>query len=177
VAGWRGALGAVDAANRRRLDILAPDGTLRDFAHSAVVELDAGESPQPLGSALAEASASDDRFTLEVRDEPDGRRTVVAGESTDPALLVLNDGFDPGWSATLMVTGRQDVPAPLRVHRVNRLMRGVVVPTGRWLVEFRFQSVEESWGIWLAASLGLPGLCLLAWRGRRFAGRGIRETV
>lgn len=177
VAGWRGALGAVDAANRRRLEILAPDGKLRDFAQSAVVELDAGESPPPLGSALADASASDDRVALEVRDEPDGRRTVVAGESPEPALLVLNDGFDPGWSATLMVTGRQDVPAPLRVHRVNRLMRGVVVPTGRWLVEFRFQSVEESWGIWLAASLGLPGLCLLAWRGRRFAGRGIRETI
>lgn len=177
LAGWRGAFGAVDAANRRRRHILAPDGKLRDFAQSAVVELDAGESPPLLGSALADASASDDRFALEVRDEPDGRRTVVVGESLEPALLVLNDGFDPGWSATLMVAERQAVPEPLRVHRVNRLMQGVVVPAGRWLVEFRFQSVEESWGIWLAASLGLPGLCFLAWRGRRVAGREIRETI
>lgn len=156
---------------RRR--ILEKDGRPRNFAHSAVVELAAGERP-PSHSLMLDGrgNPADGAFACRVREEPGGQRTVVEGESTEIALLVLNDAFDPGWTATL-TTSVSTQPGPnsssrsVPVYRVNRLMRGVIVPAGRWSVDFRFRSTAETQGLWLAIGIGVPGLCLLAWIRRR----------
>jgi hypothetical protein len=155
---------------RRR--ILEKDGRPRNFAHSAVVELTAGERPPSHGLMLDGRDPVDGAFACRVREESGGERTVVEGESTETALLVLNDAFDPGWTATLTTsastsTGPSTSSRSVPVFRVNRLMRGVIVPAGRWSVDFRFRSTAETQGLWLAMGMGVPGLCLLAWIRRR----------
>jgi hypothetical protein len=69
---------------------------------------------------------------------------VIDADANRPGLLVLTDDFYPGWKATL--DGRA-VP----IHRVDFLLRGVVLPPGRHLVEFRYQ--PASWTIGWIVSL------------------------
>lgn len=51
--------------------------------------------------------------------------------SNAPALLVLSEVYSRRWRAT--VNG-----APVRIHKVDGLLRGVVVPAGASTVEFRY---------------------------------------
>lgn len=177
--------------DRRRRDVLVVSGGPRDFARSAVVELAAGERPPPVRFSRDASSTAADRWVCQVLDERAGTRTVVAGESSTAALLVLNDAYDAGWTATLRVesptnmtesatadvAGTRLSSRSVPVYRVNRLMRGVVVPAGRWSVEFRYRSMPETLGSWLAAGLGVPGLYLLAWMRRRVGGGGTAGTI
>ena len=60
------------------------------------------------------------------------KHIVLTATNTTPAVLLLNDKFDPQWTVT--VDGK---PAPLL--RCNFLMRGVYLPTtGPHTVDFRF---------------------------------------
>jgi len=52
-----------------------------------------------------------------------GNELVALADCPSPALLVINQAFDPGWSAR--VDGK-----PLRILRVNAVVQGVVVPPG-----------------------------------------------
>jgi hypothetical protein len=86
---------------------------------------DGAESP--LGPALAAI----------VRDEPD--RVAVETSSGQPAWLVLNDTYAPGWSATV-----DEAPAP--VYRANALVRAVPVGAGRHRVELVYAPVSVKAG-------------------------------
>lgn len=92
-----------------------------------------------------------------VRDEPSDVALDVAASA--PGVLVLNDAWAPGWSAT--VDG-----APASILRANWLARAVAVPEGRHRVAFRYRTplLREGWA--LAGALGLG---LLAWAARRAA--------
>ena len=57
---------------------------------------------------------------------------VLKAESATPAVLLLNDRFDPDWKVS--VDGK---PAPML--RCNYIMRGVALEKGTHTVEFRFQ--------------------------------------
>ncbi len=59
-------------------------------------------------------------------------RVVIEAETTAPGLLVLADAYYPGWQVS--INGKES-----RIHRTNRVMRGVVLPKGRHTVEFRYQ--------------------------------------
>lgn len=61
----------------------------------------------------------------------ENERVVVEAAAGQRGILVLNDAFHPGWRAT--VDGK-----PAKVHRVNQIMRGVILPPGDHVVEFRF---------------------------------------
>ena len=77
---------------------------------------------------LTTTAGGGDPGTADVRAvEPE--RMEVAVAAARPALLVTSDVFLPGWRAR--VDGRE-VP----VERVDYLLRGVVVPAGRHVVEF-----------------------------------------
>lgn len=85
-------------------------------------------------------------------------------ETTSPArqLLVLSEGFDPGWLAS--IDGQ-----PVPVVRVNGDFLGCVVPAGERRVELRFRPSSLATGQLLSwCGVGLTGL-VVAWS--FFAGR------
>ena len=75
---------------------------------------------------------------------------------------MLADSWYPGWKAT--VDGRD-----AEVHRVDYLIRGVVVPPGRHRVELRYQpaSWRAGWILSLVTALGLTAAVLVPLRRRR----------
>ena len=75
--------------------------------------------------------APDGHATIE-RYEPEAVRVRV--ETPSPAVLVLLDAFDEGWTA-MLETGN-DIP----IMRANVLARAVVVPAGMHLVTFRYET-------------------------------------
>jgi hypothetical protein len=80
-----------------------------------------------------------------------GERVTVAASSDGPALLVLNDIFAEGWTATLD-------GAPVEILPANYLARGVWMPAGQHRVTFTYRTPGLSQGLLL---LGL-GLALVA---------------
>ena len=109
------------------------------------------EGPVPAGHAAAGGDAR-------VVDESP-TSVAIATRSTAPALLVLNDVFTEGWTATL--DGE-----PATIQPANYLARGVWVPAGEHRVVFRYRTplLREGWAL-LAA--GACALALAALRGRR----------
>lgn len=71
------------------------------------------------------------------------RRVVIQSSTPQRALLVLNDTYYPGWLA--MIDGISEPIFP-----VNIRFRGVVVPEGEHIVEFRYQ--PRSYRIGIAVS-------------------------
>ena len=65
---------------------------------------------------------------------------VLRASLPKPGLLVLSEGYYPGWRAS--VDG-EDAP----IHRVNVMMRGVVLPAGDHDVVFRFRSATIRAGL------------------------------
>ena len=77
---------------------------------------------------------------------------VLKGEVKTPAVLLLNDKYDPNWQ--VLVDGH---PAPLL--RCNYLMRGVQVPPGEHVIEFRFAVPADALYVSLAAVVVGLALC------------------
>jgi len=85
-------------------------------------------------------------------------------ETPQPAVLVLLDAFDKGWTATL----ENGVEFP--IMRANALVRSVVVPAGTYLVTFSYETPLLKAGAWvsLAGVLLCTGILSHArWRLRR----------
>jgi hypothetical protein len=78
--------------------------------------------------------------------------------------LVLSDVYYPGWHAT--VDGR-----PVRIDRVDYLLRGVAVPAGSHRVEFSYDpsSFRIGWVVSLVVLLILVAMTVLGVRRRRLA--------
>jgi hypothetical protein len=76
-------------------------------------------------------------------------RAVVKTRTNTPAFLVLSDVFYPGWQVRL--DGQ-----PAKIFPTNYVQRGVPVPAGEHLVEFRFRplSFRLGVGITMAAFFG-----------------------
>lgn len=154
-----------DCRARERLltQIAYPCAALPDLFHAAVLEL-------PAGGALPEGTTASDPAT----DEPsppadecrivhdDAQRVVVEARLDRPGLLVLADTFTRDWSARVATEG-----AALRdasILRTNHVHRGVPLPAGRSVVEFRYASrtfawsaaiTLAAWGAWAVAALRL----------------------
>lgn len=107
---------------------------------------DGGEIPQQWGTGLI---GEEESVAVTARDSL--RTELTAKVQGAPALVVLSDVFYPGWK--LFVDG---VETP--ILRVNRLMRGVVIPPG----EHRILYVYEPMSVRLGAGLTLLGLIGLA---------------
>jgi hypothetical protein len=93
------------------------------------------------------------------RDDPTHVELEVAAVA--PAVLVLNDAWAPGWSATVDGT-----PAP--VLRADWLARAVAVPEGRHRVAFRYRTPLLLEG---AATAGALAMGVAAWVALRAARR------
>jgi membrane protein YfhO len=116
-----------------------------DASRQAVVEGDALALPPG-------AAASRD---VEVRSRRNDE-VLLHASLAEPGLLVLSEGYYPGWQATI-----DGEPAP--IHRVNVMMRGVVLPAGEHDVAFRFRSRTIRAG----ALVSLAALLALALARRR----------
>ena len=87
------------------------------------------------------------------------KKIIFEANATGPAVLLLNDKYDPHWRVT--VDGQ-----PAELLRCNFLMRGVAVPAGRHTVEFDFSLPSKPLYVTLSAlGIGLLlGLGLLGWQ-------------
>jgi hypothetical protein len=94
--------------------------------------------PAPEGRAVVE------------RYDPEDVRVRV--DTPQPAVLVLLDAFDQGWTATL------ESGVELPILRANALVRAVVVPAGTHVVAFSYQAPLLKAGAW--ASLAGVLLCI-----------------
>ncbi|MBC7852904.1 MAG: hypothetical protein IAF94_05670, partial [Pirellulaceae bacterium] len=132
-------LGALDG---RAADVLFPTDPLtrqrksRDFRTTAVVESD---DPANLLSTLRDASIPpvEEKCRVTVS-EP--TRVEVEVTLSRPGLVVLGDTYAPGWVALLR--SAEDAPAArkeVRIHRTNRIFRGVVVPAGRHVLTYEYR--------------------------------------
>jgi hypothetical protein len=74
------------------------------------------------------------------------RRIVLQAKADSPAVLLLNDRFDPIWKVS--VDGK-----PEKLLRCNYLMRGVYLQPGSHTVEFRFRPPANAFYVSVAAAV------------------------
>jgi hypothetical protein len=79
------------------------------------------------------------------------RKVLIEADLPDAGLLVLADVYYPGWKA--FVDGKES-----KIHRTDYVMRGVFVPAGRHVVEFRYDPLSFKAG----AIISLASLLLIA---------------
>ena len=141
----------------RTSEILFPKGRTRDFRHSAVIEastdnfvIDGATDRFKLADG---AGATNENSCQIVRDDP--QYVVIEVELKQPSLVVLADQFYPGWQLKVAI---HQAPAAhrTRILRVNRIMRGAVLPAGRHRLEYRYRPTSfyvgavismVSWGL------------------------------
>src|SRR5207237_1428498 len=80
------------------------------------------------------------------------KRLVFQTEAAAPAVLLLNDRYDPNWQVT--VDGK-----PAELLRCNFIMRGVQVPAGQHRVEFSFAPPVK--GLYVSLTAVVVGIGLL----------------
>jgi len=113
-----------------------------DFLNGEVDVIEASDARLP-GPSIGGA-ATIERYT------PEDVRVHI--QTPQPAVLILLDAFDKGWTATL------ETGAALPILRANVLVRAVVVPAGHHTVTFSYQTPLLKVGAW--ASLAGVLLCL-----------------
>ena len=87
-------------------------------------------------------------------------RVTVSVKMETPGMVVLADLWDQGWRAYL-----EGKPVP--ILRANHALRGVVLPAGAAMLEFRYEPASLTWGLRLAAVAAvilLLGVGLSVWR-------------
>ena len=110
-------------------------------------------------SGVAAISTNDNAGTVDFKSYSPTDITFAATTPT-PSVMLLNDKFDPGWSAT--VDGQ---PAP--VLRCNFIMRGVYLSPGSHTVELKYRQPTTPLYVTLAgflAAIGLAGFLLVTGR-------------
>lgn len=110
----------------------------------------------PVASATSSGETNGNSGTLEFASYAP-KDIVLKAEAKAPAVLLLNDRFDPNWFVT--VDGK-----PETLLRCNYLMRGVYVPAGAHRIEFKFQPPMRPFYVSLVAvctGLLLCGLLLV----------------
>jgi hypothetical protein len=115
----------------------------------------------PLTTALVEGRPPELREGAAPQEPAEARieryddvRVTVRGATSRPGLLVLTDSHDPGWEATLN-------GAPVAVHPTDALFRGVYLPAGEFLVEFRYR--PDAFRLGLVVSLTAAALWAAIW--------------
>jgi hypothetical protein len=131
-----------------------PGRDLPWLGDTAVVEV-AGGRPAFDVTVPAEAAAESCRIVI---DEP--RRVVVEATLAAPGLVVLADTFHPDWR--LRVTTGAEPPRDVEPLRVNRILRGCLLPAGRHVLEYQHRSAtfERS-----AVVSGAAWIAVFAWGG------------
>ena len=101
------------------------------FDHRLEVALDAS-------SGRAASPPQDDAGHAEIVARRSDRLTVAVA-ARSPGVLVVTEGYDPGWRAWV-----DGAPAP--VWRANAIFRAVPVGEGDHRVEMRYRPPSVAWG-------------------------------
>jgi hypothetical protein len=169
VYGWEPRVSLVHTWAQADRPADALDGVLNprfDPARTAYVEQDPGIAATPdatAGSAVLRELTPED-----VR---------IAVDTSSPALVVVRNSYDPGWSAA--VDGR---PVPLIA--TDYLVQGVAVPAGRHEIRLVYRDDDVMRGalagivVWFTLVASIPAALLLERRARRRpdgAPNGVRQ--
>jgi hypothetical protein len=132
--------------------------SLRAAAHSVGEEIAAGRDTVVVEASIAPAASPGVVVSVERRAE----RIAVEAESAEPALLVVNDAFAPGWTAS--IDG-----SPAEILAADVLVRAVRWPAGRHRLVMRYEPPEVALGVAVsggAVAVALAILLLQRWRRR-----------
>lgn len=88
--------------------------------------------------------------------EENSQRLRLSAKMTTTGLVVVGDRYDSDWQAT--VDGK-----PAAVHRVNYMLRGVVVPKGDHEIELVYRPAAFYLGVRIFFAMGLLILVLVVW--------------
>jgi len=155
--------GARRARERLLTQIGYPCAELPDLFQAAVLELPAG-ARLPEGTtaggvtAAAQSPAREDLCRI-VHDDP--QRVVVEARLDRPGLLVLADTFSRDWSARVSTGGAESRGVP--ILRANHVHRGVPLPAGESVVEFRYHSRTFAWSAAVTLVAWGVGLLVASW--------------
>ena len=108
-----------------------------------------------------------------------GNVEVVATAGVgEPAWLVLNDSYFPGWKAFLRPMGQPEaVEREVTIYPVNGNFRGVLLPAGDWEVRFRYSPMTFKLGGLTSAMAGIIILFAFGvWGWRRFYNPDVELT-
>jgi hypothetical protein len=144
----RGALGRVYAVP----EVVAPGNDI--VVIGAMMEPDFDPSQVAFASApgaAGEYPGAPQCHVAWLADQPD--TLVFETEAPDRAFLVVADAWFPGWRARM--DGRD-----IAIHRVNQLLRGVIVDAGRHQIEMTFEPRGWATGVRLTRSGLLVALVL-----------------
>lgn len=125
--------------------------TTNALARLAAADFDSAASVVLASKPGIEAAAAGDAGTVKI-DAYSPRRITLSADAKTPAVLLLNDHFDPNWKAT--VDGK-----PVEILKANHLMRGIALAPGAHKIEFALKPNSTPLYVTLAAQ-GL-GLILL----------------
>jgi hypothetical protein len=127
----------------------------------AWVEVDDAARPT-LTRFLSKGPTAAEESPVFVRNDP--QHVEIDVSMQQPGIVILADVFYPGW--TLTIDGK---PAP--ILKVNRLMRGAAVESGKHHLVYRFDPLSFRLGAMLSTlgALGLIGLASWAVRQRAAA--------
>lgn len=154
------------------LEPLAALGELDPRQHVLLDEQD-WDHPVPLAPQPAAA------LPLEAGIAAYGNVEVIAtAETGEPAWLVLNDSYFPGWKAFLRPAGNPDAgEREATIYPVNGNFRGVLLPAGAWEVRFRYSPMTFKLG---GLTSALAGIIILfgfgVWVWRRFYNPAVELT-
>ena len=128
----------IAAVKARTLDVLLLDRRPRDFVTTAVVETDNVDAtvapPRVRSSESADALES---CSIKLY-EP--QHVLIEATLMRPGVVIFSDAYAPGWTATAETVGNSvNGKINLPILRANRVMRGVHLPAGKHLVEFRYR--------------------------------------
>lgn len=134
----------------------------QDFRPGRDAAVECGAAAPEL-TAQGAASAAGEGSVVLRRHEPE--RVEIEVDARAPGLLVLNDAYYRGWSATV-----DDQPAD--ILPTNVAVRGVAVPAGQHRVVFRYETPGARLAAWSSlATLLLLGAASLMPRWRRLPTR------
>lgn len=94
--------------------------------------------------------------------QPESVRVEV--ESSEPAVLILVDAFEPGWRAR--IEGGAEIP----IYRANGLVRATLVPSGRHRVIFEYETPFLRLGAFLSL-IGIAGAGFITWKNHNWLRR------
>jgi hypothetical protein len=149
--------GALPRAWRASRLELEPEDPLRALARLVAPDFDLRRTALldrlPPGIESEAAVDADAHSEIEL---DEAERLVIRTEGREPAVLVLNDAWYPGWRATL--DGRA-----ASILRANTAFRAVAVPAGAHRVEMRYEprTFQVGLGVAAVAMLGLLASCLV----------------